>query len=210
MPALPTTTALDTIVENLYTPEEDLKALPISPQTVQRIMRIREMYTFWMANPHMEEEDIRSRLEEQFALTMGRGMGVTQAAADMQVLKAIVGMLNQDVKAWHAFRFNKQIRKLYKKAIAAKDYKTAERCLSDYAKYNRLDQNEQQLPDYSQIKPGEWTPTTDPRAAGFEPMKELTKEVERMKRILLDGAEDATYEEVEEAIKESGERKEAE
>lgn len=201
MPAIPTSNALDVIVEHLYTPEQDLRSLPISKATVGRILRVREMYTRWMANPQLEEEEIRYFLEQS--------VGTTQALADMQVLKAIVGTLNQDVKAWHAYRFNKEIKRLYKKALSAKDLATAEKCLKDYAKYNRLDQNDTQLPDYSKITPGEMIFSTDPRDGGFEPIKNLTKEVERMRRKLMaDAAEDASYEEIEEAAAYSGERKE--
>ena len=99
MPAIPTSNALDVIVEHLYTSEQDLRSLPISKATVGRILRVREMYTRWMANPQLEEEEIRNLLE--------KSVGTTQALADMQVLKAIVGTLNQDVKSWHAYRFNK-------------------------------------------------------------------------------------------------------
>ena len=194
MPAIPTSNALDVIVEHLYTSEQDLRSLPISKATVGRILRVREMYTRWMANPQLEEEEIRNLLE--------KSVGTTQALADMQVLKAIVGTLNQDVKSWHAYRFNKEIKRLYKKALA-------EKCLKDYAKYNRLDQNDVQLPDYSKITPGEMVFSTDPRDGGFEPVKNLTQEVERMRRKLMsDAAEDASFEEIEEAAAYSGERKE--
>ena len=51
--------------------------------------------------------------------------------------------------------------------------------------------------------------STDPRDGGFEPVKNLTQEVERMRRKLMsDAAEDASFEEIEEAAAYSGERKE--
>ena len=79
-----------------------------------------------------------------------------------------------------------------------KDTKTMERAASSYAKYNRVDLEDEQVMPYDQIVVQPFTATNDPSVLGIKPIKDIDKRIREMidkyRRETID-IEDVEYEE---------------
>lgn len=68
----------------------------------------------------------------------------------------------------------------YKMAEKRKDTKTMERAASSYAKYNRVDLEDEQAVPYEMIVIQPFTATDDPRVLGIEPIPNIQDKISAM------------------------------
>lgn len=61
-----------------------------------------------------------------------------------------------------------------------KDTKTMDKAASSYAKYNRVDLEDEQVVPYEDIVVHPFTPTDDPRVLGINPIPNLQKKIRDM------------------------------
>ena len=105
---------------DLFTAEADL-VQRYPADTVQRLLRVREEYTWFMANPDAKDRAFISEVRSRF------GIGVTQAYADLSIIKALLPTLSAASRDFHRYRFNEMILETYQMAKARKDTKTMEK-----------------------------------------------------------------------------------
>lgn len=121
---------------DLFTAEAELMER-YGPETVQKLLRVREEYTWFMANPDAKDRVFINEVRSRF------GIGVTQAYADLSLVKALLPTLSSASRDFHRYRFNEMILETYQMAKAPKDTKTMEKAASSYAKFNRVDLEEE-------------------------------------------------------------------
>lgn len=68
----------------------------------------------------------------------------------------------------------------YRMAKARKDTKTMERAASSYAKYNRVDLEDEQLIPYEEIVVQPFTATDDPTPLGIKPIPNIQERIKAM------------------------------
>ena len=68
----------------------------------------------------------------------------------------------------------------YAMAKKRKDTKTMERAASSYAKYNRVDLEDEQVMPYDQIVIQPFTATNDPSVLGIKPIPDIDKRIKEM------------------------------
>ena len=68
----------------------------------------------------------------------------------------------------------------YRMAKARKDTKTMERAASSYAKYNRVDLEDEQLMPYDEIVVQPFTATDDPTPLGIKPIPNIQEKIKAM------------------------------
>lgn len=173
----------------------------LQTSTIERIMRVRDLYTHWRQYPQLLPKDLVN-----WSRQMHPELKQRAAYDEVQLCKQLIGAFEDDTKEWKQWFFNQQIMKVYEKALQSQDYKSAEKALADYAKFNKLDKDDPVLPDYD-IKPELMVITSDPRAAGLKPIKDLRALIDRMNKKYSD-AIDASFEEVQEEARQTGELKE--
>ena len=86
----------------------------------------------------------------------------------------------------------------YRMAKKRKDTKTMERAASSYAKYNRVDVEDEQVMPYDQIVVQPFTATDDPSVLGIKPIPNIEERIKELiakyRRESMD-IEDVNYEE---------------
>lgn len=158
---------------DLFSPEQELMT-KYDDTTVQRVLRVRDTYTYLLANPDTPDRQAVERLMDQF--------GISQSCAynDLAIVKTLLPMLAQASKEFHRWRANEMLLETYRLAKEKKDTKSMERAASSYAKYNRIDLEEEQTLPYDEIVVQPFTATDDPSPLGIKPIPNIQEKIKQM------------------------------
>ena len=158
---------------DLFTNEDELRSR-YPDVLVQRVLRVRDMYLWSTANP-----DAKDR---QFIETcVGRyGISRVTAYADLAVVKTLLPTISTSSRDYHRWRYNEMIVETYQMAKKRKDTKTMERAASSYAKYNRIDVEDETAVPYDVIVVLPFTATNDPSVLGIKPIPNIQEKIQAM------------------------------
>ena len=155
---------------DLFTSEDELRQ-KYTEAIVLRVLRIREEYNWFLSNP-----DAKDRQFVENAISR-HGINKTQAYSDLAIVKALLPHLSQATRDFHRYRFNEMILETYQMAKSRKDSKTMEKAASSYAKFNRVDLEDEQAVPYDLIVVQPFTATDDPTVLGIKPMPNLNERI---------------------------------
>ena len=183
---------LEIAQKDLFTNKDELQKL-YTPLVVERILRIRDMYNWLLSYPESKD---RQFIDED----MSRHSVVKSIAySDLAIVKTLLPNLTKNSRDFHRWRFNQMILATYQMAQARKDTKTMERAASSYAKYNRVDQEDEIELPYELILVQPFTATSDPSVLGIKPIPNIDQRIQEMldkyRKETID-IEDVEYEEV--------------
>ena len=202
---------IDVARTDLFTPLDTLQK-KYDDATVQRILRLRAMYEWAIANPGAKDR-------EMVAENIRRhDVGHTAAYSDLALIKQIIPMLATASREYHRWRANEMMLDTYRMAKLRKDTRTMGKVAADYAKYNRVDLDDERKLPYDDIVVQPFTATDDPSVLGIKPIPNIQQKIQEMiakyRKESMD-IEDIEYEEadIEEADlwnfpENAGERKE--
>lgn len=141
---------------------------------VERVLRVRDMYLWSTANPEAKDR--------QFIETaVGRyGISRVTAYADLAVVKTLLPTIGTSTRDYHRWRYNEMIIETYQMAKKRKDTKTMERAASSYAKYNRIDVEDETAVPYDVIVVQPFTATSDPSVLGIKPIPNIQDKIQAM------------------------------
>lgn len=146
----------------------------------ERVMRLRDMYNYWLANPSMKDRQLRDNIMSRYNVSQ------STAYADINIIHQLVPLLSQKSRDFHRARANEMFLETYAMAKARKDTKTMERVTSSYAKYNRVDLEDEMTMPYDEIVVQPFCATLDVTVLGLKPIPnvydhiaKLTKELSR-------------------------------
>ena len=170
---MPTPSALEICRTDLFTRESELQER--YPQVlVDKVLRIREMYNWFISNPDGTDREFVAELCQRHDISK------VTAYADLAIVKTLLPTLATASRDFHRWRFNEMILATYKMAEKRKDTKTMERAASSYAKHNRIDIEDEQAMPYDMIVPQPFTATDDPRVLGIEPIPNIQEKISAM------------------------------
>ena len=170
---MPTPNTIEVCRSHLFTKEADL--LQLYPQTiVDKVLRVREMYNWFIANPDGTDREFVSEVCQR------HGIHRTTAYSDLAVVKSLLPMLGSASRDFHRWRTNEMLIATYKMAEKRKDSKTMERAATAYGKLNRVDLEDEQAMPYDMIVPQPFTATDDPRVLGIEPIPNINEKISAM------------------------------
>ena len=170
---MPTPSALEICRTDLFTREAELQER--YPQVlVDKVLRIREMYNWFISNPDGTDREFVAELCQRHDISK------VTAYADLAIVKTLLPTLATASRDFHRWRFNEMILATYKMAEKRKDTKTMERAASSYAKHNRIDLEDEQAMPYDMIVPQPFTATDDPRVLGIEPIPNIQEKISAM------------------------------
>ena len=155
---------------DLFTSEDELRQ-KYTEAIVLRVLRIREEYNWFLSNP-----DAKDRQFVDNAISR-HGINKTQAYSDHAIVKALLPHLSQATRDFHRYRFNEMKLETYQMAKSRKDSKTMEKAASSYAKFNRVDLEDEQAVPYDLIVVQPFTATDDPTVLGIKPMPNLNERI---------------------------------
>ena len=153
---------------------EDTLATKYNPQQVQHVLRLREMYTWFVANPEAKDRQFITQIQDRFHICQ------SEAYADLHIIKQFLPLLSSATRDFHRYRANEMLLETYRMAKLRKDTKTMERAASSYAKYNRVDLEDEQAVPYDQIVVQPFTATDDPTVLGIKPIPNLQQKIKDM------------------------------
>ena len=128
---------------------------------MEHLLRLRDMVSWSIANPDAKDRQFVDEERTRY------GLSLVTAYADLKIVKAILPNMGEASRDFHRWRYNEMILETYQMAKKRKDTKTMEKAATSYAKFNRIDiENEQSVP-YHMIVVQPFFPTTDPRVVGI-------------------------------------------
>lgn len=151
------------------------------------------MYAWFIGNP-----DTKDRL---FVETAMDRYSISKAAAysDLAIIKTLLPQLSSASRDFHRWRYNEMILETYAMAKKRKDTKTMERAATSYAKYNRVDLEDEQAVPYDLIVVQPFTATADPTILGIKPIPDIEDKIalmiDKYRKETID-IEDVEFEEI--------------
>ena len=189
---MPRQPILEICSKDLFTAEDELLE-KYNAEQAQRVLRLRDMYNYYISNP-----DTKDRQFVDTAMSR-HGIMKSQAYADLSIIKSLLPLLSSASRDFHRFRFNEMILETYQMAKARKDTKTMEKAASSYAKFNRVDLEDEQALPYDLIVVQPFTATSDPRVLGIKPIPNVEEKIaatlKKYRQESMD-IDDVDYEEV--------------
>lgn len=177
----------------LFADEKEMVSAGLTAPQRLRMLRIRDMYAYWLRYPKTTERDLVLELKHRYRLTSD-----SQAYEDVRLVKICLGTLNQVTKDYDRYRFRQLFEEGIEVARQEHDANAYARLLAAYGKYMQLDKEEADAPAYSDIVPQTFTLTTDPTVIGFKPIKDWRKVAARLEARFIKETEveEADYEEL--------------
>lgn len=146
----------------------------------ERVMRLREMYNYWLSNPSMKDRQLRDAIMSRYDVSQ------STAYSDISIIHQLVPLLATKSRDFHRARANEMLLETYAMAKARKDTKTMERAATSYAKVNNCDVPDEVNANYDDIPVQPFCATLDVRVLGLKPIPDvynhiakLTKELSR-------------------------------
>lgn len=170
---MPLPKTVDVCKVDLFTPLEELEA-KYDAVIVAKLMRVREEYQWLLANPDAKD---RQFVEEFIGRTKCSEACIY---SDLAIIKQLLPALSSSSRDYHRWKANQMLMETYQMAKKRKDTKTMERAASSYAKYNRVDLEDEQVMPYDEILVQPFTPTSDPSVLGIKPIPDIDKKIKSM------------------------------
>lgn len=165
--------AVDAARADLYTPAENLKE-KYPEAIVAKLIRLRDLHQWMLANPESRDRQVVDVVTSRY------GVSRRTAYDDLAVLKTLLPELGRSSAEFHRWRFNEMIIDTFQMAKRRKDTRTMERAAASYARYNRIDDEAKQLPEYEKIVPQPFTPVDDPSVLGIKPIPDIREKIRKM------------------------------
>ena len=183
--------ALELCRSDLFTKEDELRQA--YPQLlVDKVLRVRDMYNWCIANPDAKDRQFVEQELSRYDISK------VVAYSDLAIVKTLLPTLATASRDFHRWRYNEMILETYQMAKKHKDTKTMEKAASSYAKYNRIDLEDEQAVPYEMIVVQPFTATSDPTVLGIKPIPNINDKIKAMLnkyRAETIDIEDITFEE---------------
>ena len=183
--------AIELCRSDLFTKEDELRQA--YPQLlVDKVLRVRDMYNWCIANPDAKDRQFVEQELSRYDISK------VVAYSDLAIVKTLLPTLATASRDFHRWRYNEMILETYQMAKKRKDTKTMEKAASSYAKYNRIDLEDEQAVPYEMIVVQPFTATSDPTVLGIKPIPNINDKIKAMLnkyRAETIDIEDITFEE---------------
>ena len=183
--------ALELCRTDLFTKEDEFRQA--YPQLlVDKVLRVRDMYNWCIANPDAKDRQFVEQELSRYDISK------VVAYSDLAIVKTLLPTLATASRDFHRWRYNEMILETYQMAKKRKDTKTMEKAASSYAKYNRIDLEDEQAVPYEMIVVQPFTATSDPTVLGIKPIPNINDKIKAMLnkyRAETIDIEDITFEE---------------
>lgn len=160
--------------EFLFSSREEMEKAGIGAPQRDRIVRLREMYLYWLEHPTKPEKAIAAEFRQRYKI------GITQSYDDVRLVKMCLGNINQVSQEYLKWKFLAHCDESFAMALANNDANAYARTLAAMLKGARLDKEELTAIDYSQIVPQTFEITSDPAVVGAKRIPNLEQKISTM------------------------------
>lgn len=160
------------------------------PEVIQqRLLRLRDMYNYWLQYPRIREQEIVLELQKRYQIQK------SAAYEDIRIIKYLLGDLNKATKDYHRYRFIQRNEESYEMAKRMKDARAMAACDNYYAKYMQLDKEDAKDMGYDKIVIQPFQPDSDPTILGIKPIPNIRQRIaDKIKQYMNDDVQDIQFE----------------
>lgn len=182
---------LDVALEHLFSSIDEMQNAHIPEIIQKRILRIRDLYTFWLNYPNTKDVDIVRELRKRY------GISQNIAYQDLRIIKTLLGEINKSSRDFYRYKFNKMIERAFEVADRKGDAKAMAAASAAYGKFNKLDKEDPQDLGYDKIIPQNFEITDDPAILGYKKIPNVKERINKIINEMGQDIQDVQYEEVE-------------
>lgn len=188
---MPLPAVLDIAREYLFADSDKMEAAGVPAATSRHILRLRDIYNYWLSFPSKRDRDIVAELRMRY------GLSDTAARQDLRLVKELLGEFQKVSKDYMRYRVTMMLRRAYEKADAAnntRDMVAAAKALTDV---HRLDKDDPRADILDKVVPIMLNFTDDPEVIGIRRMPDFRNRIKAVKeKYWIEQTPEVEYEEV--------------
>lgn len=189
---MPVPATIEVCEKYLFAGINEMTADGIPELIQQRLIRLRDMYNFWLQFPRKKDLEIVDELEHRYKISK------STAYEDIRIIKRLLGDLARTTKDYHRYRFCQMIDETFDMAKRIKDARAMGAAANYYGKYTQLDKEDILDKGYDKIIVQPFEPTDDPTVLGIKPIPNVREKIKsKIQQYWSDDIEDVEFEEVE-------------
>lgn len=183
---------IDTAQQYLFHDVTKMVAAGVPQVTAEHIVRLRDIYNHWLSFPSKKDAEMVLYIQNS------SGVGRSQSYEDLKIVKALLGNFQKTTQDYHRYRFLEMIKRAYDKAEAIGDTRSMVAAADKYAKYTRLDKDDEREARYDKIQRQPFKFTDDPSVIGIKPVPNIREKIKAKKeQYWNEDVQDITFEEIE-------------
>lgn len=172
---MPLPSILDVARTHLFDDHDALVAAGLHPATIGHLLRIRDVYSYWLNFPLKRDKEIVAVIRQKY------GVGDTQARTDLRLVKTLLGDFQQSTKDYHRFRAFSMIEDSFHAAKDAGNTRDMVAAADKYAKYAKLDKDDERDVNWDDINLLELEFTDDPTVIGLSRLPDHRNKIRALK-----------------------------
>ena len=170
---MPLPATIDIAQKYLFADAQEMTDAGIPELIQQRLIRLRDMYNFWLSFPSKKDLEIVGELENRYKI------GKSTAYEDVRIIKRVLGDLAKTTKDYHRYKFCNMIDESFAMAKRMKDARAMASAANFYAKYTQLDKEDILDKGYDKIIVQPFEPTDDPTVLGIKAIPNVREQIGR-------------------------------
>ena len=175
---------IDAIIDLMDRPPEEMEAQGVPANVRNRILRLRALYAWWLANPRKTDQELVHKDMQDYKVQR------MMAYNDLHLIKLILGNLQRVSKDFARYRFDQMIQQTYDKAEETGDARAMAAAAAAYGKFHQLDKADPVDNGYDQIQPQVFIPTSDPRHLGLKRIPNVMGTIRKLIKKYTDNSMD--------------------
>ena len=189
---MPVPATIDMCSRYLFADVNEMTTDGVPEVIQQRLLRLRDMYNFWLQFPRKKDLEIVSELELRYKVNK------STAYEDIRIIKRLLGDLAKTTKDYHRYKFCQMIDETFDMAKRTKDARAMGAAANYYGKYTQLDKEDILDKGYDKIVVQPFEPTDDPSVLGIKAIPNVREKIKsKIQQYWSEDIEDVEFEEVE-------------
>lgn len=179
----------------LFRDRSDMQAAGLSEVTMNHLIRLRDIYNYWLNFPSKRDRDIIRELSTRY------GIGETQAREDLRTIKVLLGDLERVSKDYMRYRVTEMANRAYEMAERANNPRDMVAAAKLLKEVHRLDQEDDRASVLDKLVPVVLKFTDDPEVIGLHRIPDHREKIRKLKeQYWLEDTVDVQAEEIDARI----------
>lgn len=173
---MPLPSIADAAQQYLFTDRDKMIRSGVPEATINHIIRIRDVYSYWLQFPQKKDREIVYEL-------MRRG-NIQRSAAyeDLRLIKQLLGDLNKVSKDYARYRFLQMVERAYEVAENSGDARSMVAAADKLGKYMGLAEADEVDKGYDKIPVQIFAVTDNPEVIGLKRLPNARDQIKAMKQ----------------------------
>lgn len=173
---MPLPSIADAAQQYLFTDRDKMIRSGVPEATINHIIRIRDVYSYWLQFPQKKDREIVCEL-------MRRG-NIQRSAAyeDLRLIKQLLGDLNKVSKDYARYRFLQMVERAYEVAENSGDARSMVAAADKLGKYMGLAEADEVDKGYDKIPVQIFAVTDNPEVIGLKRLPNARDQIKAMKQ----------------------------